>query len=117
MVSDKTPEDLEKLSGIDKRIERLVEKKANYIKLWKERRDRQTPRLQKTISKNMSFISTKLSQIKKIEEKKDTLEERIKTLELQIQDKRKIIQTAQEKLRAFEDCVPGMNNVIRERND
>jgi len=46
----------------------------------------------------------------KWEAKKQVMEERLKVLALQVQDKRKIIQASQEKLREYDTCEPGKAN-------
>ena len=74
---------------IDERIERLIQRKEEYIKQWAERRKRHTPKLQKSITDGMGYIALRLERIKKWEEKIAVFEERIKVLELQIQTKEK----------------------------
>ena len=105
--------DDKKINSFDEKILRLAKKKAEYITLWEERRKRQTPRLQKTITVGMDYISKRMTRIKQWERKKTELNERIKVLELQISDRRKVIQTAQEKLREYEDCKPGISKLTQ----
>jgi len=114
MPRDKFSDGVEK---IDQRIARLIKQKEKYIKLCEDRQERQTPRLQKTISSGMSYISNKLDMIRRWEQKKEVLDERIKVLELQIQDRRKVVQTAQEKLREYDTCEPGINNFVRKERE
>lgn len=116
-MGDKNINAVGKLDLIDQRIERLIEQKKKYIQLWGERRDRQTPKLQKTITIGMEFISKRLEQIKKLEEKQRILDERIRVSELQIQSRRKVIQKAQEKLREYEDCEPGVGETIKKERE
>ena len=112
-----TDKKLKGLGRIDERIERLIQRKEEYIKQWAERRKRHTPKLQKRITDGMGYIALRLERIKKWEEKIAVFEERIKVLELQIQDKRKVVQRAQEKLREYETTEPGVGEFIKKERE
>ena len=117
MSRGKISDDADKINRFDEKIARLAQKKLEYIKLWEERRKRHTPKLQKTISAGLSHVSKRLEMIKKWERRKTELDERIKVLELQIVDRRKVIQKAQEKLREYETCEPGISERTRKEKE
>ena len=114
MVKKKPLSDVEEINRFDDKIEGLIKKKQDYIRLCDERAARRIPQLHKTITKGLKFVHNRLALTKRWEAKIREYEERIKVLELQTQDKRKVIQTAQEAVRRFNN-EPGVSKLLHER--
>ena len=112
MVRKKPLSDAEEINRFDDKIEGLIKKKQDYIRLCDERAARRIPQLRKHITNGLKYVHKRLELIKRWESKIREYEERIKVLELQAQDRRKVIQTAQEEMRRFNN-EPGVSKLLQ----